>query len=212
MDHLNVFIAQVAVLLLPGIIWARLDSRYAGKETASEFDFVVRAFVYGLASYAVTFVLYSIAQQPFAMVDVAAAQQRSVITWQVGGEIVVASAVGFGLGVLWVYASTWKWLSRFLQAIRATKRYGDEDVWDFTFNSSSPSVRFVNVRDFDKKIVYAGWVKAFSETGRLRELTLLDVELYDFDGKLLYATPRLYLARQPGDIHIEFPLTENPMR
>ncbi len=28
------------------------------------------------------------------------------------------------------------------------------DVWNFTFNSHSPSVRFVDVRDSEKKIVY----------------------------------------------------------
>ncbi len=212
MDHLNVFIAQIAILLLPGIIWARLDARYASKEPPSEFDFVVRAFVYGLASYAVTFALYSLFRQPFAMVDVVAAQQRGVITGQVGVEILIASAVGFCLGVAWVYASTWKVLTRVLQAIRATNRYGDEDVWDFTFNSPSPSVRFVNVRDFGKKIVYAGRVDAFSETGKLRELTLREVEIYDFDGNLLYATPRLYLARRSDDIHIEFPVQEKAAR
>lgn len=212
MEHLNVFIAQIAVLLLPGIIWARLDGRYARNEAASEFDFVVRAFVYGLVSYAVTFALYGLARQPFTMVDVVAAQQRSVITSQVAIEIVVASAVGFCLGVAWVYASTWKLLTRLLQLIGATKRYGDEDVWDFTFNSPSPSVRFVNFRDFDKKIVYAGRVDAFSETGKLRELTLLEVELYDFEGNLLYTAPRIYLARRPDDMHIEFPLTDEARR
>jgi hypothetical protein len=122
-------------------------------------------------------------------------------------EILAATGVGFILSILWVYASTWKLLTRFLQWIRATKRYGDEDVWDFTFNAPGPSSQFVNVRDFDKKIVYTGRVNAFSETGKLRELTLYDVEIYDWDGQLMYGVPRLYLARKPEDIHIEFPLT-----
>jgi hypothetical protein len=208
LEHLNVFIAQIAVLLLPGIIWARLDVRYAIKEKPSEFDFVLRAFVYGLASYAVTFALYSCLKQPFALIDVAEAQAKTVITQQIGGEILAATAIGFILGVLWVYASTWKILTHVLQFIRATNRYGDEDVWDFTFNSTEPSVRFVNVRDFEKRIVYTGRVNAFSETGKLRELTLYEVEIYDFEGNFMYEVPRLYLARKPDDIHIEFPLTD----
>ena len=66
----------------------------------------------------------------------------------------------------------------------------------------------MNVRDFDKKIFYTGKVTAFSETGKLRELTLSEVQLYDFDGNFMYAAPSLYLARKPDDIHIEFPFAE----
>lgn len=206
MEHLNAFIAQAAVLLLPGIIWARLDVRYAIKEKPSEIDFILRAFVFGLASYAVTFVVYLSFRQPFALVDVSLADSKNIITRQIGGEIIAATAVGFVLAILWIYSANWKLLSRFLQLIRATKRYGDEDVWDFTFNSTAISVRFVNVRDFGKQIVYTGWVNAFSETDKLRELTLYDVKVYDFNATLLYEVAHLYIARKPDDIHIEFPL------
>ncbi len=60
--------------------------------------------------------------------------------------------------------------------------------------------------------VYAGRVDAFSETDKLRELTLREVELYEFDGNLLCATPRLYLARRSDYIHIEFPVREKAER
>ena len=53
--------------------------------------------------------------------------------------------------------------------------------------------------------MYAGWVNTFSETDRVRELVLLEVIVYDFEGQELYRTPRLYLARPPDAIHIEFP-------
>lgn len=151
----------MAILLLPGIIWARLDVRYAIKKRTSEFDFFIRAFVYGLASYAVTFALYALVRRPFALIDVTAADNRNIIARQVGGEIIVATAVGFCLAILWIYAANWKLLTRLLHAIRATRRYGDDDVWDFTFNSTATASRFVNIRDSDKKIVYTGGVNAF---------------------------------------------------
>ena len=206
MEHLNLFIVQAAILLLPGIVWARLDARYGLKDKPSEFDFFLRAFVYGLASYAVLFALDSVLHRPFVMIDVSQAEQKSVFTPQIGWEILCATAIGFVLGIAWIYASTYKLLTRLLQLVRATKRYGDEDVWDFTFNSTSQAVRFVNLRDFDQKIVYAGWVNAFSETEKLRELTLYDVEVYDFDGNLMFKVPHIYIARKPENIHIEFPL------
>src|SRR5271157_2061113 len=108
MENLDVFIAQAAVLLMPGIIWARLDVRYAAIGTPSEFDFALRALVYGLASYAVTFALFAVAGRHFAFIDVAAAKDKTIFTRAIGGEILTATAVGFAMGIAWVYASTWK--------------------------------------------------------------------------------------------------------
>lgn len=206
MEHLDLFVAQIAVIFLPGIIWARLDARYAAKEKRSDLDFLIATFIFGMVAYAATFALYALFKQPFSLIDFDKATDRAVLTPQVGQEILAATAIGFVLAIGWVYASTWKLLTRLLQWIKATKRYGDEDVWDFTFNAPGPFSRYVNVRDFDKKIVYTGWVNAFSETGKLRELTLFDVQIYDWDGQLMYGIPLLYLARKPEDIHIEFPL------
>ena len=69
---------------------------------------------------------------------------------------------------------------------------------------------YVHVRDFDKNITYAGWVKAFSETGKLRELLLSDVVVYsnsDEEATTIEETKIrfLYIARDKTDIHIEFP-------
>jgi hypothetical protein len=47
------------------------------------------------------------------------------------------------------------------------------------------AVEYIHFRDFANKIVYAGWVKEFSETEMLRELVLRDAEIYDFDGNKL---------------------------
>jgi hypothetical protein len=109
------------------------------------------------------------------------------------------------LAILWLYGATYKIGTRFLQKIGATKTFGDEDVWDFTFNSSVAAVEYVHFRDFANQIVYAGWVREYSETDKLRELVLRDAEIYDFDGNKLFETPLVYFARNPENIHIEFP-------
>jgi hypothetical protein len=119
--------------------------------------------------------------------------------------IFAASLVSMVCSVLWLYASTYKLLTRFLQWINATKRYGDEDVWDYTFNSGRAEVEHIHLRDFDKKITYAGWVEAFSESEKQREVRLRDVIVYDFEGKVLFETPRVYLARKADNIDLEFP-------
>jgi len=122
MEHLNLFLIQLAVIALPGIIWARLVIRFAAKEAASELDFLISVFVYGLASYAVTFVLYLWLREPFPLIDFEHAEDKSVLTADVAGLILRATLVGLALGLIWVYVSNHKLLTRFLQLIRATKR------------------------------------------------------------------------------------------
>lgn len=202
---MDLFVAQLAVVFLPGIIWAPMDARYASKMKPSDTEFFVRAFTFGLASYAAVFLVYVAIGRPFDLVDMAGADEATVVRKVVADELLASVGASFVLGVFWIYATNRKWLTRVLRRIGATNTYGDEDIWDFTFNLSDRRVEYVYVRDFDKKIVYSGWVMSFSETGKLRELVLRDAEIVDFNGELLFATPLVYLARAPEDIHIEFP-------
>jgi hypothetical protein len=64
----------------------------------------------------------------------------------------------------------------------------------------------VHFRDFQQRVTYAGIVEIFSESGKLREIVLRDVIVYDFEGAEMYRVPRLYLARERENIHIEFPV------
>src|SRR5262249_34541837 len=121
-------------------------------------------------------------------------------------EIMFAVVISIAGGIVSLYIENHKLFTRFVQRIGATKRYGDEDVWDFVFNSSSSATGFVHVRDFDQRVTYAGIVEIFSESGQIRELVLRDVIVYDFEQTEMYRVPRLYLARERANIHIEFPL------
>lgn len=201
----ELIVVQIAIIFLPGLIWASLDSRYAQKSKPSEFEFTLRAFLFGLTTYGLTFTIYAACGWTFELADLSSAAATGKFTPAIFKEVVSAVFVGTFLAVLWLYASNYKWDTRFLQKIGATKRYGDEDVWDFTFNSSIAAVEYVHFRDFENKIVYSGWVQEFSETEKLRELVLRDAEIYDFDGNKLFDTPLIYLARAPENLHIEFP-------
>jgi hypothetical protein len=205
----DLLILQLAILFLPGIVWARLDARYALKAKPTDVEFFLRAFLFGLTSYGATFLLYSLFGRSFTIVNLAEAANKPIVTADVAREILSAIGVGLVLAILWIYAATYKWLTRVLQFIKATKTYGDEDVWDYTFNSPIASVEYIHFRDFENKYVYGGWVATFSETDKLREIVLRDVQVYDFEGRTLFETPMLYLARKPETIHIEFPYRGN---
>ncbi|WP_312944881.1 DUF6338 family protein [Agrobacterium sp.] len=201
------FLIQLAILLLPGVIWAHLDARFAAKTKPTHLEFLMRALVFGLSSYAVTYLAFWALRIEFTLVDFTQVDKQNVITAAVAKQIGVATVVGLLLSVLWMYCVNYKVMTRFLQKIKATKSFGDEDVWDFVFNSNDAAAEYVHVRDFENKIVYAGWVNVFSETGRLRELVLINVEVWDFDANLLFETPRVYISRKTEGLHVEFPAT-----
>lgn len=203
---LDILLLQLAIVFLPGLVWARVDACYAKKEKPSNTDFVLNVFLFGVVSYVVVFIGYYLFDlgNP-VLYNSGASGDIDFGNKEIVFEISVALMVSVVLSVLWVYASTYKLFTRFLQLIKATKRYGDEDVWDYVFNSGSASVEYVHVRDMEKEYVYAGWVRAFSETGKLRELMLTNVQVYDFAGTLLFEVPSLYVAKPTEGMVIEFP-------
>jgi hypothetical protein len=201
------FLIQLALLFLPGVIWTHLDARFGSRSGPTQIEFVFQSFLFGLASYVVVYAGYWMLGFEFVIIDLSKVETQNLLTRAIVIQIAIATAVGFVLGIIWLYAVNYKWMTRFLQAIGATKTYGDEDVWDFTFNSSDASSEYVHVRDFENKIVYAGWVAVFSETGKTRELVLRDAIVYDFDGAQLFNSPRIYISRKPEGMHVEFPAT-----
>ena len=200
---MDIFFLQLAIIFLPGLVWERIDAQFGQKRLPTQFDILRRTFVFGLASYVVTYGLYRICGLSFEFVE--PKKDAAFLGTAAFIEIFVTIGVALACSILWLYFVNFKLLMRFMQRIRATKRYCDEDVWDFTFNAHDRNVEYVNLRDFDKKIVYAGWVERFSDTDKVRELVLRDVNVYDFEGNELFSTPRVYIARPMDDIDIEFP-------
>ncbi|MEH6717532.1 MAG: DUF6338 family protein [Aurantimonas endophytica] len=215
MNEINSFLVAVALIFLPGLVWARIDAYYAKQVKPSEFTFILNAFIFGIVAYLVTFGLYqlwsiALCKVDFDLVRVGARGESAINSFDtaLADEIIIATFVALVLSVLSLYAQNRKWVTRILQAIGATRRFGDEDVWDFVFTSSDPEASYVNVRDLAHNVVYTGVVELFSEADKMRELVLLDVEVYNSDdGSFLYHTPRIYLARTPEGMTVEFPAT-----
>jgi len=167
--------------------------------------------VFGLSAYVVTFCLYWFCSFWFSGISFQTFKFQKDVEFldeQNLKLIFHASLVSFVCGFVWLYVRNRKLLERLLQRIRATKRDGDEDVWDNTFNSELSEVEYVHLRDFEKKLIYTGWVETFSGTEKLRELRLKGVVVYDFDGEMVFESPRVYLARKMDNIDIAFPVEE----
>jgi Family of unknown function (DUF6338) len=175
------------------------------KGEKAQFDLILNAFMFGVLSYAILDILYQRGGWSLKLFDLET-DSKKLIQPEVFPEIAAAAGIAIFGGVLSLYIENYKLFTRFVQKIGATKTYGDEDVWDFVFNSSSPTASFVHFRDFEQRVTYAGYVQTFSESGQLREIVLSDVVVYDFDGVEMYRVSSLYLARDRENIHIEFPI------
>jgi hypothetical protein len=197
---------ELALIFIPGFIWMKIHSRYGVKGEKTQFDLILNAFIFGVLSYAILYVIYRYQGWSLKLFELES-DSRKLIQPEIFPEIIAAVMIAIVGGVLSLYVENHKLFTRFVQRIRATKTYGDEDVWDFVFNSSSRAVNFAHFRDFQQRVTYAGFVEIFSESGQLREIVLRDVIVYDFEQTEMYRVPRLYLARERENIHIEFPIS-----
>lgn len=204
---IDILLFQFAIVFLPGLIWAQLDARYAMKEKPGPAEFFVRALLFGLVTYAVVYCVYTFLGCSFSLLKFSNSDSKQLLSKEFFDEIIISAPVSFLLAVIWIYAATYKWLTRFLHKIRATNKFGDEDVWDYAFNLKNPATSYVHVRDFSRGLTYAGWVTAFSETGKSRELLLTDAIVYDDSGEET-EIPLIYLTLENTNIHIEFPYQE----
>jgi hypothetical protein len=197
---------ELALIFIPGFIWMKIYSRYGFKGDKTQFDLILNAFIFGVLSYAFLYIIFRYYGWNLKLFELES-DSKKLIQPEIFPEIIAAVIIAVVGGVLSLYAANHKVFTRFVQKIGATKTYGDEDVWDFVFNSSSSAVGFVHFRDFEQRVTYAGFVEIFSESGQLREIVLRDVVVYDFEQTEMYRVPRLYLARGRENIHIEFPVS-----
>lgn len=196
---------ELALVFLPGFIWMKIHANYGRGGDRTQFDLVLNAFIFGAISYSILALIYRMVGAELRIFSIDS-DSKKLLQPDILPDIFYAVLVAIVCGTLNLYVDNYKIFTRFVQSIRATKTYGDEDVWDFVFNSPTRETNFVFVRDFEQRVVYSGAVRVFSESGQLRELLLVEVEAYDFDGNKMYEIPSLYLARERENIHIEFPL------
>jgi hypothetical protein len=57
MDYL---VAQLALIFLPGILWATADNKYVSGGQVGQFTTILKSFTFGLTTYGVLYVLYTV--------------------------------------------------------------------------------------------------------------------------------------------------------
>ena len=208
MSGISIFLLRIIFLCFPGFICYSLFTQLTGKAAKEKWGYFLSILFYSTLSYFIYYILTSILNSLSDKTDIelkffeSILQKETSISWD---EIIYVSIIGFVLAFVLSYCDTYKIINRFARRIRATKRYGDEDVWDFFHNI--PNNEWVWVRDHKLGLLYFGWIRLFSDSEKPRELLLQDVDVHDNEtGDFLYNVPAMYLSRARSDLTIEIPV------
>ena len=197
-------VAQLALIFMPGIIWAGIDARFGAGLKPNQIQLIIRSFLFGMATYSVLYIIYLYLGQEFGYSSIGDTPEHLDL-FHLKDEIAWSTPLSFLLSICWLWSVRLKLLVKFLHKIGASRRYGDEDVWSYTFNSSEPYVEYVHVRDIENGFVFAGWVITYSEGEDNRELLLRDVIVYNDESVEVSHAPHLYICRPRASIWLEFP-------
>lgn len=197
-------LAQLALVFLPGIIWANIDAKYGAGLKPQQTTLLIRSFLFGMTTYSVLFLIYAVCGKAFGYAELGSEVNR-VDLIELRDEIVWSIPLSFALAVIWLWSVRFKIFMKFLHLVGATRRYGDEDVWSFTLNSNRAAVEYGHFRDLENGYIFAGWINTYSENEENRELLLRDVIVYDEEGSEISRSPFLYISRPRTNIWLEFP-------
>ena len=196
---------QIALIFIPGLFWTMLDAAHRPTAQSGQFVYTLRVFVFGVISYAFLGVIYQILGREF---DILSFADPNWSFAKIGDEVLWAVVTSLILSVLWIAGRTHKVVTRILNKMGASNHIADQDIWEFVFNSDDPKIKFAHVRDYENEVIYAGYVRAYSDRLDLRELAMTDVQVFNGEGVEIYSTPLLYLARPNNGITLEFPVID----
>jgi hypothetical protein len=214
---LSVLLIRVAFLALPGILAIKVYHKLRGRGEQRTWEQIIEIMLFALASYFLyglvveltcgfppsgasspTTAVQKPAVSPMASID-AFCDEKLPLAWR---NIFFACMVGLLLGVVAAYLHKYGLVNRFGRLIRATKRTGDEDTWQAFLDNKA--VNWAFVRDHKLNLVYYGFIRNYSDSGKDRELVLENVGVFANDtGEHLYDTAAMYISRKTDDMSIE---------
>ena len=203
---------RIIFLLLPGAIAASLYWKLKGRATRKDWEDFLEVIIFSIFSY----LLYAICTYVLGCFNFAwirlGLQAKTFTQFQAFfdekvpldlAEVFYVSLLSIPLAVLASYSYEYKWLDKVGQKIRVTRRFGDEDVWDFFLRSPNIKENWAIIRDHKLNLYYFCWIETFSDSGKVRELVLREVHVYDEYGTERYKADLMYLSRKEDELSIE---------
>jgi Family of unknown function (DUF6338) len=198
----DAFTVRLALLALPGILAAGVQSANRHSSANKDFSFILRTFVWSVLSYSLAFLLYWKCGWKFHVSSDSASIQAIASAVD---EIALASVIGVICGSISVVVSSKRWVPRFLNFIGVSKFSGCDDIWEYVLDDSTAVSRYVQIRDYDNCLIYSGLVKSFSDSPQVREILLINAQVYGLtSAALLYTIPAIYLSMPIDKCNLEF--------
>ena len=199
---LSSFLIRVIFLVIPGVVSSLLYRSLTGRAKRPDWEAYLEILAFSLVAYCVTGFFFWLSTDHGFKALQALYDDKMPVDRQVVGEIVAAAIVGAPIAFVASYVEQYKIINRIGRRLRATRRFGDEDVWDYL--QRSPNVIWVLVRDHKFDLAYYGWVEAYSDPYKTRELLLRDVKVHrNSTAAFMYEAVGIYISRNAEDLTIE---------
>ena len=206
---MNFELAQLALIFAPGLIWANIDEKYGEGKPPNTVKFFVRSFLFGLTTYVVLYLIYYLLSLDTngLRFEFNSSEGQSTLTdlYLKPADIFWSIPLSLCLSIVWLYIVSFKFLTKNLLFFGATRRINDEDLWSTVLDEDSIGGQPVHLRDFDKGLIFSGWVESFSQNESSRELVLTDTEVRTECGEILFEASRLYVSCEKNSFLLEFP-------
>lgn len=203
---MNDITLQIVILGIPGILCYFISSKLIGKIGKNNLEEFLAIFLFSILSY----ILFSLSISGFNFLfctnfnnevfnDILKAKP-SMEPNDVIGATITSVFLAFIISFLYNY----NFLNWFARLIKATKRYGDEDVWHYLHTNYLKDIDWFVVRDLKNDLMYLGNITAYSETEKERELLIKNADVYrNSTSELMYEVQEVYICLAKNDITIE---------
>ena len=201
MDLLDLF--TILCILIPGAYCAVIDINFGLRRKLSVRELFINIALFNFAIAMILWLIYwglSWNYSYFDFVDNTDGFVRSDLK----DEIAISALLAIAISQIWLYIADKRWIFKYLIAIKATRRSQEEDVWRYAHQNDDLEFEFCDYYDFKNKLVYKGSAVAYSEREGIREILLLNVEVYDFNNNLRYTVPSVYLSFPEDQVRLDF--------
>lgn len=198
---------KLIFLLVPGLIGTIVFDKLVEHPRWSTFKFIYLSILFGIASYAILVFPYSFFCKELYIWKVFADDSIKTLPYL---EVIIASPVSLVLAVIFSYTEKYRWINRIGKWIGASNKHGNQSTFLDFITSSKQKYMYVQVKDFQSKLQYSGFIEKYDDKDNIAEVLLKYVSVYKYsEGKivenkdLVYEVDEVYLSMNKENIIIE---------
>ena len=194
---------RLLFLFFPGIVSIIVIDTLTIHRKWEGFKYFLFIFVLGVLNYLLWFLLTKIPLFPvkkFHFFNALFNENNAVDTI----EILYVSILALFVGILWTIMTKYKMVFSIVHKYGISNKIGDVDIWSFI--SSAIKMEWVVIRDFERDLMFVGWIDSYSDsTDDKDEIFLRDVIVKkNSTEEILYETPGMYIIGARERMIIEF--------